>query len=161
MSLMLTLTILFDLKLWSFQLSSYRHRTNIRLNIAIISSFSLHLTDSLKQVYVSKYAFPKFSYHFRLLIFDPFSCCVRLPGGCLQCVHRAGQCWSADLLHPSPGQGLGGGPGMVEGPWQEGDQGGDTLRGQIPGHLSRSVFQTRVTMFTVYKWSKLSMLKTC
>ena len=152
MSLMLTLTILFDLKLWSFQLSSYRHRTNILLNIAIFSSFSLHLSDALKQVYIiiSKHAF-SFQIH---NIFDHFSCCVRLPGGGLQCLHRAGQCWSVDLLHPSPGEGLGGGAGLVEGAGQEGGQGGDTLRGQIPGHLSRLVF-------TVYKWSKLSMLKTC
>ena len=139
MSLMLTLTILFDLKLWSFQLSSYRHRTNILLNIAIISSFSLHLSDALKQVYIiiSKHAFSvSFQIH---NIFDHFSCCVRLPGGGLQCLHRAGQCWRADLLHPGPGPGLGRGPGLVEGPGQEGGQGGDTLRGQIPGHLSRSV----------------------
>ena len=147
MSLMLTLTILFDLKLWPFQLPSFRHRTNILLNIAIISSFSLSIRLSqaslFRQIFLSLYYF---SY--------TFSCCVRLPSGGLQCLHRAGQCWSVDLLHPSPGQGLGGGAGLVEGAGQEGGQGGDTLRGQIPGHLSRLVF-------TVYKWSKLSMLKTC
>ena len=57
MSLMLTLTILFDSKLWSFQLPSYRHRTNILLNIAIISSFSLSIRLSqaslFRQIFLS------------------------------------------------------------------------------------------------------------
>ena len=92
-----------------------------------------------------------FSYKY---LIDHFSAGVRLPSGGLQCLHRAGQCWSVDLLHPGPGQGLGGGAGLVADAGQQG-RGGDTLRGPLPGHLGRS------DMFTAYKWSKLSMLKTC
>ena len=82
------------------------------------------------------------------IIIPYFSCCFGLPGCGVQCVHRAGQCGRVDLLHPGAGQGLGGGPGLVEGPRQERRQGGDPLRGAVPHHLGRSVFQTRVAMFT-------------